>query len=169
MNPLIAADLLAPNLGLIVWITITFLALLFVLKKYAWGPITTALSEREERITESMEQADRALSEAKKLQADNTKARKEAEAERQRLIREAREAADHLRSEEIANTKTQILTLQEQAKQEIERERDSALDSLRMEVADLAISAAEKILNENLDESRQKKIVDDFLSTLSKN
>ncbi|MCZ6757654.1 MAG: F0F1 ATP synthase subunit B, partial [Bacteroidetes bacterium] len=125
--------------------------------------------EREERITESMEQADRALSEAKMLQADNTKARKEAEAERQRLIREAREAADHLRSEEIANTKTQILTLQEQAKQEIERERDSALDSLRMEVADLAISAAEKILNENLDESRQKKIVDDFLSTLSKN
>ncbi|MCZ6705122.1 MAG: F0F1 ATP synthase subunit B, partial [Bacteroidetes bacterium] len=128
-----------------------------------------ALSEREERITESMEQADRALSEAKKLQADNTKARKEAEAEGPRLIREAREAADHLRSEEIANTKTQILTLQEQAKQEIERERDSALDSLRLEVADLAISAAEKILNENLDESRQKKIVDDFLSTLSKN
>ena len=169
MNPLIAADLLAPNLGLIVWITFTFLALLFVLKKYAWGPITTALTEREERITESMEQADRALSEAKKLQADNTKARREAEAEGQRLIREAREAADRLRSEEIANTKTQILTLQEQAKQEIERERDSALDSLRMEVADLAISAAEKILSENLDESRQKKIVDDFLSTLSKN
>lgn len=169
MNPLIAADLLTPNIGLIVWMSLTFGALLFILKKYAWGPITTALTEREERITESMEQAERALSEAKQLQADNTKARKEAEAEGQRLIREAREAADSLRSEEITNTKTQILNLQEQAKQEIERERDSALDSLRQEVADLAIKAAEKILTENLDEPRQKRIVDDFLKTLSKN
>lgn len=169
MNPLIAADLLTPNIGLIVWMSLTFGALLFILKKYAWGPITTALTEREERITESMEQAERALSEAKQLQADNTKARKEAEAEGQRLIREAREAADSLRSEEITNTKTQILNLQEQAKQEIERERDSALDSLRQEVADLAIKAAEKILTENLDEPRQKKIVNDFLKTLSKN
>jgi len=169
MNPLIAADLLTPNIGLIFWMSLTFGALLFVLKKYAWGPITSALAEREERITESMEQAERALSEAKQLQADNTKARKEAEAEGQRLIREAREAADSLRSEEIANTKTQILNLQEQAKQEIERERDSALDSLRQEVADLAIKAAEKILTENLDEPRQKKIVNDFLKTLSKN
>lgn len=169
MNPLIAADLLTPNIGLIVWMSLTFGALLFILKKYAWGPITTALTEREERITESMEQAERALSEAKQLQADNTKARKEAEAEGQRLIREAREAADSLRSEDIASTKTQILNLQEQAKQEIERERDSALDSLRQEVADLAIKAAEKILTENLDEPRQKRIVDDFLKTLSKN
>jgi len=169
MNPLIAVDLLTPNIGLFVWMSLTFGALLFVLKKYAWGPITTALAEREERITESMEQAERALTEAKQLQADNTKARKEAEAEGQRLIREAREAADSLRSEEITSTKTQILNLQEQAKQEIERERDSALDSLRQEVADLAIKAAEKILTENLDEPRQKKIVNDFLKTLSKN
>ena len=169
MNPLIAADLLAPNLGLFVWITLTFGLLLFVLRKFAWGPITSSLTEREERITESMEQAQKALSEAKQLQADNTKARKEAEAEAQRLIREAREAAESLRTEEISNTKAQILSMQDHAKQEIEREKDSALDSLRQEVADLAINAAEKILSENLDASKQKRIVDDFLKTLPKN
>jgi len=169
MNPLIAANLLAPNLGLIVWITVTFLALLFILGRFAWGPITTALTEREGRIKESMEQADRALAEAKLLQADNRQARKEAEGQAQHLIREAREAADTLRSDEIEKTRAQIQHLQEQAKQEIEREKDSALDSLRLEVADLAINAAEKILNENLDADRQKRIVGDFLKSLPKN
>ena len=169
MTPLLAADLLAPNAGLFFWVLLTFGLLLVVLRKYAWGPITSSLAEREERITESMEQAQRALTEAKQLQADNTKARKEAEGEAQRLIREAREAADGLRNEEISNTKAQILTMQEHAKQEIEREKDSALDSLRQEVADLAINAAEKILSENLDATKQKRIVDDFLKTLPKN
>ncbi len=169
MNPLIAVNLLAPNVGLIVWITVTFLALLYVLGRFAWGPITTALDEREGRITESMDQAERALTEARQLQADNRLARKEAEGEAQRLIREAREAADTLRSEEIDKTRAQIQHLQEQAKQEIEREKDSALDSLRQEVADLAINAAEKILNENLDADRQKRIVGDFLKSLPKN
>lgn len=169
MNPLIAANLLAPNAGLIVWITVTFLALLFILKRFAWGPITTALNEREGRITESMEQAEKALAEAKQLQADNRLARKEAESEAQRLMREAREAADMLRSEEVDKTRAQIQHLQEQAKQEIMREKDSALDSLRQEVAGLAINAAEKILNENLDANRQKRIVDDFLKSLPRN
>lgn len=169
MNPLIAANLLAPNAGLIVWITVTFLALLFILKRFAWGPITTALNEREGRITESMEQAEKALAEAKQLQADNRLARKEAESEAQRLMREARDAADMLRSEEVDKTRAQIQHLQEQAKQEIMREKDSALDSLRQEVAGLAINAAEKILNENLDANRQKRIVDDFLKSLPRN
>ena len=169
MNPLIAANLLAPNVGLIVWITLTFLALLYVLRRFAWGPITTALDERENRISESMEQAKLALAEAKQIQADNTKARRESEAEAQRMIREAREAAEALRSEEIDNTRSQIQHLQDQARLEIEREKDSALDSLSHEVADLAISAAEKILSETLDSDRQKKVVDDFLNTLSNN
>jgi len=169
MNSLIAANLLAPNVGLIVWMALTFLALIYVLRRFAWGPITSALSERETRIAESMEQAERALQEAKQLQADNSKARREAEAEAQRMMREAREAADALRTEEVEKTRSEIQRLQEQAQLEIEREKDSALDSLRQEVADLAIGAAEKILGENLDASKQKKIVDDFLKTLPKN
>ena len=59
---LFAASLLAPDLGLIVWIGLTFLILLFLLRKFAWGPITSALNEREGKITESMEQAEKAFS-----------------------------------------------------------------------------------------------------------
>lgn len=166
---LLAASLLSPNLGLFVWIVVTFGVLLILLRKYAWGPITSALSERENRIQDSMDQAERALAEAKKVQADNTKARREAEAEAQRVLREAREEAERLRGEEVEKTKAKIQEMQENAQAEIEREKQSALADLRREVADLAIQAAEKILGENLDDNRQRKLVDDFIDDLPRN
>ena len=165
----LAQSLLEPDLGLIVWIGITFLAFLFLLKKFAWGPITEALTTRELNISESLEQADKALTEARQLQADNTKARREAEAQAQGVLREAREEAEHLRTVEVDKTRSQIQQMQETAQSEIEREKQSALNSLRKEVADLAISAAEKILRVNLDADRQKRIVSDFLKDLPKN
>lgn len=166
---LLAASLLSPNLGLFVWILITFLVLMFVLRKYAWGPITSALDERENRIQDSMDQAEKALAEAKQVQADNTKARRESEAEAQRLLREARDEAERLRGEEVEKTKAKIQEMQENAQAEIEREKQSALADLRREVADLAIQAAGKILSENLDDNRQRKLVDDFIDDLPRN
>jgi F-type H+-transporting ATPase subunit b len=166
---ILAANLLAPNLGLFVWMGITFLILLAVLKRFAWGPITESLDSREINIQESMDQARLALEEAKAIQADNTTARRESEASAQALLRAAREDAEKLRNDEVTKTREQILSLQEQARQEIEREKDSALEALRHQVADLAIEAAEKILHENLDADKQKKIVNDFLGTLSQN
>lgn len=169
MTLFLAADLLAPNLGLIFWIGLAFLLLLFILSKYAWGPITTALAEREQTIETSLTRAEKALADAKQLAADNEKARREAEAEGQRIMREAREAAESLRSEQVDKTRDQIRTMQAQAQAEIEREKQQALAELRAEVADLAIQAAEKILHENLDAPRQKKLVEDFISDLPKN
>lgn len=166
---LLAANLLSPNVGLIIWIAITFGLLLILLRKFAWGPITSALDERENRIQDSMDQAERALAEAKKVQADNTKARREAEADAQRLLREAREEAERLRGEEVGKTREKIQEMQENAQAEIEREKQSALADLRKEVADLAIQAAEKILSENLDDNRQRKLVDDFIDDLPRN
>lgn len=165
----LAANLLSPNAGLIVWVGITFILLMILLRRFAWGPITTALTERESTIKDSIDQAQKALAEAKAIQADNTRARREAEAEAQKVLREAREEADRLRTEEVVKTRDQIKALQEQAQAEIEREKESALNSLRQEVANLAIDAASKILRANLDAARQQKIVDDFLGDLSKN
>jgi F-type H+-transporting ATPase subunit b len=166
---ILAANLLAPNLGLAVWMGLTFLLLMIVLKRFAWGPITEALDSRETTIQESLDQARLALEEAKAIQADNTTARREAEASAQTLMRSAREDAEKLRGDEVTKTREQIQGMQEQARQEIEREKDSALEALRHQVADLAIDAAERILHENLDADKQKKIVNDFLGTLSQN
>lgn len=169
MHITIAAGLLDPNFGLAIWITIVFSLLLFLLWKFAWGPITRALEERETTIDSSIQRAEKALLEAKSIQAENEKARREAEHEAQRILREARETAERLRGEEVEKTRAQIRQLQEQAQAEIEREKQSALDQLRAEVADLALLAAQKILQENLDADRQRKLVDRFIDDLPKN
>ena len=169
ITPILAADLLAPNIGLIFWITLVFLLLLFVLRKFAWGPITSALDERERTIDESIKRAETALAEARQIQADNERARREAEQEAQRILREAREAAERIRTDEVEKTREQIRQMQSSAKAEIAQEKESALSELRTEVADLAIQAAEKILKGNMDEARQRKLVDEFIQTLPRN
>lgn len=169
MTPILAAGLLDPNFGLAIWIAITFLLLLGLLRRFAWGPITTALDERETTIQSSLEQAEKALAEARLIQADNDKARREADVEAQRILREARDTAEALRSEEVEKTKDQLRQLQESAQAEISRERDSALATLRGEVADLALQAAERVLGDSMNDDRQRKLVKDFLNDLPTN
>lgn len=169
MTSILAAGLLDPNVGLGIWVAVTFTLLLLLLWRFAWGPITAALEERETTIQNSIDQAQNALAEAKLIQADNDKARREAEAEAQRILREARDTAETLRAEEVDKTKAQIQQLQESAQNEIERERDSALATLRNEVADLALQAAERVLGESVDESKQRKLVNDFLNDMPSN
>lgn len=162
-------SLLEPNVGLVIWTAVVFLLVLLLLWKYAWGPITSALEEREERIDASMTKAERALEEAKRIQAENKKNRREAEQEARQVLREAREEAETLREEEKANTRQEIQEMQEKARAEIEREKENALNELRSEVADLAVQAAGKIIGENLDAQRQRRLVDDFIDDLPRN
>lgn len=169
MEIILAQSLLEPNAGLIFWKTLVFGLLLFLLYYFAWKPITRALNEREETIDSSIKRAERALAEARQIQQENEKARRKAEQEAQRVLRDAREAADRVRNEEVEKTRAQIRQMKEQAEADIEREKQSALDELRDEVAELAIQAAEKILNENLDANRQRKLVDRFIDRLPKN
>lgn len=169
IEPILAADLLAPNFGLIIWITLVFLLLLIVLRRFAWGPITSALDERERTIDESIQRAETALAEARQIQADNERARREAEQEAQKILREAREVSERIRTEEVEKTREQIRRMQQSAREEIAQEKEGALSELRSEVADLAIQAAEKILKESLDETRQRKLVANFIETLPRN
>lgn len=165
----LAQNLLQPEAGLIVWKTLAFLIFLGLLYRYAWTPIIQALEEREEAIDGSIRRAEEALAEAKQIQADNKKARREAEKEAQHVLREARESAEELRNEEMEKTREKIRQMQEQAQAEIEREKQGALEELRDEVAELAIQAASKILKEDMDGSRQRQLVDDFIDNLPKN
>ncbi|MCB0717723.1 MAG: F0F1 ATP synthase subunit B [Bacteroidetes bacterium] len=169
MQLYLAASLLSPDPGLAFWFLITFVIFMWLLRSKAWGPITAALEEREQRIDESIKSADRALAEAKQIQADNMKARREAEQQAQTILREARESAEKIRTAELEKTKDSIQHLQENAKQEIEREKQKAMTDLRSQVAELAIGAAQKILAENLDKERQGKLVDSFINELRKN
>ncbi len=163
----LAADLLNANPGLIVWIAVVFTGFVLLLRKFAWGPIVSALEEREQTIANSINRAEAALAESKRLQESNTQARRKAEQEAQRLVRKAREEAEALRAQEVQRTREEINALRAQAREEIARDKDSALQQLRGEVADLAILAAERILMESLNAKRHHTLVDRFIDDLS--
>ena len=146
-------DLLSPNPGLIIWTLITFVLVLLVLKKFVWGPLLSALDQRETRIREALEQADKARAEAERSAEENKQALAQAQAEAQAAINKAREDAD-------------AQQLLEQARRTIQQERNQALQTLRQQTAELAILAAGQLLEENLDDEHNKKIVDDFINRL---
>jgi F-type H+-transporting ATPase subunit b len=162
-------DLLKVEPGLAFWTFIAFGAVVFILWRFAWPPILEAMETREEKIRESMERAEKALAEARQIQSDNEVARRQADQDAQRILREARDASERLRAEELDKTRAQIQQALEQAQAEIEREKQTALEQLRTEVAELAIQAASKILQENIDDERQRRLVDKFIAELPKN
>lgn len=161
--------MLDPNPGLIIWTIVSFLLLLFILRKMAWKPILEALRRREENVRNTLDKAEQARSEAARLLEENRKQLAQAEKEGQRILSESRSLAEKLKEDIVQNANQQSRRIVDQAKEEIERDKEAALIQLRQEVASLAINAAEKILDETLDANRQRKIVDAYLKELPNN
>ena len=161
--------MLDPNPGLLVWTIVTFVLLVLILRKFAWKPLLEALKKREEHVRSSIERAEQAKQEAERILEENRKQLASAEAEAHRILNEGRALGDKLKNEMVEQANQQSRRMVEQAKQEIERDKEAALSQLRSEVANLAIKAAEKILDETLDENRQRKLVDAYLKQLPKN
>jgi F-type H+-transporting ATPase subunit b len=152
------------NPGLIIWTAVTFLILLLLLRKIAWKPLLNALHLREESIRSSLERAEKAKEEAERLLEENRKNFQNAEEQAQKIINEGKAGAERIKNEIIEKANASSRRMIEQAREEIQREKEAALAELRREVADLAIQAASKILREELDERRHRKVVDEFLS-----
>lgn len=162
-------SLLQPKPGLLIFTILTFTLVALILAKFAWKPIVTALEDRERNIEDSLGQAERALAEAKAIQADNEKARREAEVQARKILSDAREDAERTATELREQAAQRIAQMEAQASADIERQKEQALAELRGEVAGLAISAAEKILREKLDAGEQRRLVDRFIDTLPRN
>ncbi len=155
--------------GMIIWTWITFLIVLVILNKVALKPILAAIDNRENTIRNDLEQAEHQREEAEQLLEKHKKMMASAESEAQQLLKEARELADKKRQELLEQARHESQKLIEQAKAEIQHEKENALASLRAEVADLAVGAAEKIILHNLDEKKQKAIVEEYMKSLPKN
>jgi F-type H+-transporting ATPase subunit b len=162
-------SLLQVKPGLLIFTIITFLIVAGILAKFAWKPIVAALEDRERNIEDSLGQAERALAEAKAIQADNEKARREAEVQARKILSDAREDAERTATELREQAAQRIAQMEAQASADIERQKEQALAELRSEVAGLAITAAEKILREKLDAGEQRRLVDRFIDTLPRN
>lgn len=148
------------SVGLFFWQSLLFIALILLLKKYAWGPILTAVEEREDGIKDALESAEKAKAEMQALNADNERILAEARIERDALLKEAREIKDGIVSDakELANTEAdKILTT---AKDQINNEKMKAMTELKNTVATLSIDIAEKVLRAELtDKKKQEDLV----------
>ncbi|HSP88407.1 MAG TPA: F0F1 ATP synthase subunit B [Ignavibacteriaceae bacterium] len=157
------------NPGLVVWTVITFLVLLFILKKIAWKPILTALNEREGAIRESLEKAEKAKEAAQKILEENQASLLKAEEESKKIIEQSRQYSQKLKDQMMKESKEQAQKIIEDATSQIEQKKNEAFSELKTKVAEIAIQAAEKVLKENLDKDSNKKLVDRYIEDITKN
>jgi F-type H+-transporting ATPase subunit b len=162
-------SLIDVNPGLIFWTAITFILLLLILKKLAWKPILSALSQREDAIKDSLEKAEKAKEEAQKILQENQASIAKAEEESKKIIEQSRTYADKLKEEMLKDSKGQAQKIIEDASSEIERKKEETFNELKTKVAEIAIQAAEKILSENLNKDSNKKLVDKYLDDITRN
>ena len=157
-------DLITPDVGLLFWTLVSFTILYLILRKFAWGPILTAVKEREESIKAALDAADNAKKEMENLKADNEKILNEAKTERETMLKEAREMKSKLISDAENEAKAKAKTMVEAAKTAIQNEKNSAMNELKNTVVDLSVGIAEKLISEELaDKDRQLKMIEEIL------
>jgi F-type H+-transporting ATPase subunit b len=163
-------DLILPSSGLIFWQLIAFLALLFILIKFAWKPMLAALEERESSIENALKSAERARNEMANLKADNERLLQEARLERDNILKKAQEASVKM-IEDAKNEAAKVAAQQiENAKAVIETEKKAALTEVKNQVALLTLEVTEKLLRRTLaDETSQKALVDEFVKDIKLN
>lgn len=160
-------SLFSVNLGLAFWTLLTFLTLLFILGKYAWGPILAALDAREKGIQDNIDDARRQRDEAEALLAEYREQLAEGRRHAQAMVAEGREAADALRKELEAKAREESRTMLANARREIAREREAAVEAVRRESVDVALAVASRLLSERLDSQRDRQLAMDYIDDLS--
>jgi len=160
-------NLLAPEWGLMFWTLIIFGLFAFVIAKFAIGPLTQAVAARELVLREALDAAQRDRAEAQQLLAEQKAQLDAARADAQKFIADGRAAAETMRADMLAETKQQQDELMGRARREIETEKTKAIAELRREAVDLALKGASKLIEKNLDDATNRKLVEDFLNTVA--
>jgi F-type H+-transporting ATPase subunit b len=159
-------SLLSPNGGLMFWTLVVFLFLFFILGKFVFPKITAAVEAREKALEEQIEGAKRDREEAARILAEQQRQIEAARLEAQKIIVEGRQVGEKLRAQMIEETHQQQQQMLERARREIEQEKERAIAELRREAIELAIAGASKVIEKNLDDQANRKIVESFLATI---
>jgi F-type H+-transporting ATPase subunit b len=161
-----SGDLLSPAGGLMFWTLVIFLILFAILGKLVFPKITAAVEAREKALEEAIEGAKRDREEAARILAEQQKGIEAARLEAQKIIVEGRQAGEKVRATMIEETHQQQQAMLERARREIEMEKENAIAELRREAIELAIAGASKVIEKNLDDQSNRKIVETFLASI---
>jgi F-type H+-transporting ATPase subunit b len=163
-------DLILPDYGLLFWTGLVFCLLLFLLAKFAWKPILNAVNAREQKIHEALELADKTRAEMLLLQAENEKILKEARAERDAIMNDAKETALGMVEAAKNKAKEEANKIVESAKVTIASEKDAAIRDLKNQLAGFSLDIAEKIVRAELTtDSKQKELAEKLADDINMN
>jgi F-type H+-transporting ATPase subunit b len=158
MNPLVQ-----PDPGLFIWTIVTFLGLLWALKKLAWGPLLEALETRQNAIRKSLDDAQQAKVELERLNAESARIIQQARAEGETIVSQSRVDGDRVREEIRAKARTEADHIVKNAERQIQLETSRALEQIRREAVDLSLMIASKIIQRNLSKEDNERLIDDAL------
>jgi F-type H+-transporting ATPase subunit b len=161
------ANLLSPNGGLMFWTIIIFVILLVILSRFAFKPMLAAVEAREKALQDALDKARRDTEEAARVLAEHRAGLEQARGEAQKLIADGRATAEKLRNDLLEQTKAQQQEMLDRARRDIETEKVNAIAALRREAVDLAIAGAGKVIERNLDNDANRKLVEGFLGSIA--
>jgi len=152
--------------GLMIWTIVAFLITLFVLKRYAFGPIQKTIDERRERIRQSIADAENARKEARRLLEEHRALIGQARGQAEEILTEARKVAEAQRQRVKEETEADRQRRLEETRRQIEAETHRALEQIRAEVAELTLIAATKVTGKALDDTDHRRLIDEAIREL---
>jgi F-type H+-transporting ATPase subunit b len=161
-NPLVQVD---P--GLFIWTIATFLVLLTLLAKFAWGPLLRALAAREETIRKSLADAEKARQELERLNQESDAIIRQARVDAEGMIASTRTDAERLRGELREKARAEADGMIKNAERQIQLETARALEQIRHEAADLSVAIASKLIQKNITKADNEKLIEDALKQLT--
>ena len=163
-------ELITPGMGLLFWMTLAFLLLLFILGKYAWKPILKALKEREMSIHDALHAADTAREEMKQLQFSNEQLLREAKNERDMILADARKVRDAIIEEARVKATEEASRIVQSAKESITNEKMAAMTDLKNQLANAALNVSRTLLKRELsDPKKQEEYIHQLLDEVKFN
>jgi F-type H+-transporting ATPase subunit b len=155
-----------PNTSLIFWQVITFAILLFLLIRYVYPPIREMINNRQARIEEAIDEAQKTRAEAKELLDEYRRQLDEARGESRRILDESRKQAEAQRERTKAEAREEGDRIIQRAREEIERERESTIREIRSEVADMVVAASGRVINRELNADEHNRLIEESLDNL---
>jgi F-type H+-transporting ATPase subunit b len=164
--PLYDSTLITPTTGLMIWTLVTFVAVLIVLKRFAFGPLQQVIDARRAAITSDLDAAEKARAEAQEALAEYRAQLAESRKEAASIVESARQAMDEKRRSDMAELDADKQRQLERARQEIAAETRQSLTQIKEHVAELTVAATEKVLRSKLDADEQRRLIEDALSDI---
>jgi F-type H+-transporting ATPase subunit b len=158
------STLITPTTGLMIWTLVTFVIVLIVLRKYAYGPLQQMIDARRQAIVADLDAAESARTDAQETLAEYRQQLAEARREAGKIVEDARRSGDERRAAAVAELEAEKNRLMRQTQDEIRAETRQALNAIKQQVADLAVAATEKVVRARLDETEQRRLIDEALA-----